>query len=463
MSDIAIRVESLSKAYRIGLKEQRHETMLGALTSWVKSPLSNFRDLRKLSRFDDANVEDKRSKLEVSPSTDSPFSAPNNQLPTPNSTSAPADVIWALRDISFEVKLGEAIGIIGRNGAGKSTLLRILSRITEPTRGRAHVFGRVGSLLEVGTGFHPDLTGRENIYLNGTILGMKKREIDRKFDEIVDFSGVEKFIDTPVKRYSSGMRIRLGFSVAAHLEPEILVIDEVLAVGDAEFQRKCLGKMQDVASVGRTVLFVSHNMVAVQSLCSRGLLLDQGRIVKDAPAAEVISSYLQASNPARETVEWSDPSVAPGNEVLRIKRVAVTPRDCGEVTAAIEMDTPIQLAVDYWVLVGGRNLHLTFHLLNDQGIVVLTSGFRSANHDSGEYAASCGIPGNLLNSGGYSFKLLVVENGNNVIHTIDNIVHFEVVDVGHRAGSWMGREPGVVQPPLQWETRRLEGMAVTAR
>ena len=375
-----------------------------------------------------------------------------------SSEAPPSDIIWALKDVSFEVKHGEAIGIIGRNGAGKSTLLKILSRITEPTHGRARVYGRVGSLLEVGTGFHPDLTGRENIYLNGTILGMKKREIDRKFDEIVEFSGVEKFIDTPVKRYSSGMRIRLGFSVAAHLEPEILIIDEVLAVGDAEFQRKCLGKMQDVAGAGRTVLFVSHNMVAVQSLCSRSLLLEQGGLIKDAPAAEVISAYLQTSNSAQRMTEWSDPSAAPGNEVVRIKRVAVTPRDRGEVSAAIEMDTPIQLAVAYWVLVGGRNLHLTFHLLNDQGIVVLTSGFRTSRHDAGEYAAVCEIPGNLLNSGGYFFKLLIVEDGNRVIHTADNIVHFEVADVGHRCGSWMGREPGVVQLALRWKTSRAEAL-----
>ena len=252
MSDLAIRVEGLSKAYRIGLKEQQHETMLGALAAWVKSPFENFRSVRNLSRFDDANTL-------------------NPQLSTLNS-----DIVWALHDVSFEVKHGEAVGIIGRNGAGKSTLLKILSRITEPTRGRATVYGRVASLLEVGTGFHPDLTGRENVYLNGTILGMKKREIDTRFDEIVDFSGVEKFIDTPVKRYSSGMRVRLAFAVAAHLEPEILIVDEVLAVGDAEFQKKCLGKMQEVAEHGRTVLFVSHNLAAVRSLCTHGLVLNNG-------------------------------------------------------------------------------------------------------------------------------------------------------------------------------------------
>ena len=257
-NEVAIRVEGLGKAYRIGLKEQQHETMLGALAAWVKSPFENFRNVRKLSSFGDLRTKgttdqgtqgprDSGSQRASVPASPHP-SAPKSVSPcVPESQSPPSDIIWALKDVSFEVKHGEAVGIIGRNGAGKSTLLKILSRITEPTRGRATVYGRVASLLEVGTGFHPDLTGRENVYLNGTILGMKKREIDAKFDEIVDFSGVEKFIDTPVKRYSSGMRVRLAFAVAAHLEPEILIVDEVLAVGDAEFQKKCLGKMENVA------------------------------------------------------------------------------------------------------------------------------------------------------------------------------------------------------------------------
>jgi lipopolysaccharide transport system ATP-binding protein len=258
MSDIAIKVDNLSKAYRIGLKEQRHETLFGAAAAFMKSPLSNFQNLRKLTRFEENDD---------------------------------GDVIWALQGVSFEIKQGEAVGIVGRNGAGKSTLLKILARITEPTSGRATVYGRVGSLLEVGTGFHPDLSGRENVYLNGTILGMKKREVDAKFDEIVDFSGVEKFIDTPVKRYSSGMRIRLAFSVAAHLEPEILIIDEVLAVGDAEFQRKCLGKMGAVAQAGRTVLFVSHNMQAIRTLCRSGILLEGGKMTFAGECGECVSAY----------------------------------------------------------------------------------------------------------------------------------------------------------------------------
>jgi len=261
MNDVAIRAENLSKRYRIGLKEELPDTLLGAMSSWLKAPLANFRDLRKLSHFHD------------------------------NGRNTP-DIIWALKDVSFEVKQGEVVGIIGRNGAGKSTLLKILSRITEPTSGRAVINGRVSSLLEVGTGFHPELTGRENVYLNGTVLGMSKAEVDRKFDEIVNFSGVEKFIDTPVKRYSSGMQVRLAFSVAAHLEPEILLVDEVLAVGDAEFQKKCLGKMGEVAAGGRTVLFVSHRMEMIESLCKRAFLLESGSLVLKDSARTVVNYYL---------------------------------------------------------------------------------------------------------------------------------------------------------------------------
>lgn len=259
MSKTVIQVEHLSKAYRIGAAEKKSDTIAGALWNAIKSPVTNFKQLRNLR----ALGQDE------------------------------ATVFWALKDINFEVKEGEVLGIIGHNGAGKSTLLKILSRITEPTEGRVTIHGRVSSLLEVGTGFHPDLTGRENIYMNGTILGMRKREIDAKLDEIIAFSGIEKYIDTPVKRYSSGMTVRLAFSVAAHLEPEILIIDEVLAVGDAEFQAKCLGKMEDVAKQGRTVLFVSHNMAAVSSLCSRALHINQGIIRFEGTAEKAIEKYLK--------------------------------------------------------------------------------------------------------------------------------------------------------------------------
>lgn len=262
MSDYAIHVEHLGKLYRLGLKEEIHDTLVASIYSWVRTPLRNFQNLRKLNTF--------------------------------NAEGEGDDLLWALRNVSFDIRHGEVVGIIGRNGAGKSTLLKVLSRITEPTRGRVVINGRVASLLEVGTGFHPELSGRENVYMNGTILGMSKKEIDRKFDEIVDFSGIEKFIDTPIKRYSSGMKVRLAFSVAAHLEPEILIIDEVLAVGDADFQKKCLGKMDDVAKQGRTVLFVSHNMSAVQTLCSRGIFLQQGRVVIDDVIDKTMQIYLSS-------------------------------------------------------------------------------------------------------------------------------------------------------------------------
>jgi len=258
--DVVIRVENLSKRYRIGSREEMHDTFIGAALSSIRKPIQNLRNLRQLTQFDLEREDD--------------------------------DIIWALKDVSFEVKRGEILGIIGRNGAGKSTLLKILSRITHPTKGRVEIKGRVSSLLEVGTGFHRELSGRENIYLNGSILGMTKKEIDRKFDEIVDFSGVEKFIDTPVKHYSSGMYVRLAFAVAAHLEPEILLVDEVLAVGDAEFQKKCLGKMSEVAEGGRTVLFVSHNLGAVSGLCKKSMLVSNGKVGGFGYSHKIIKTYV---------------------------------------------------------------------------------------------------------------------------------------------------------------------------
>lgn len=272
MSKVSIRVENLSKHYRLGPHEP-YKALREVLPGLLRLPA------RRLAR---------RAQPEDGP-------------PDQNGSR-----LWALRDVSFEVNRGEVVGIIGRNGAGKSTLLKILSRITSPARGCATLYGRVGSLLEVGTGFHPELSGRENIYLNGAILGMRRAEIDRKFDEIVAFSEVEKFLDTPVKRYSSGMYVRLAFAVAAHLEPEILIVDEVLAVGDAAFQKKCMGKMDDVAQEGRTILFVSHNMNAIQRLCSRSLLLEQGRLVKDGPTSEIIGQYLAEGASAAPPESWLD-------------------------------------------------------------------------------------------------------------------------------------------------------------
>lgn len=264
MSQPLITVDQLSKAYRLGAGQKVHDTLAGALRGVAMAPFRNLRRLRRLNTFAEKGAQHRSDD----------------------------HTLWALNQVSFEVAEGEVVGIVGRNGAGKSTLLKVLSRITEPTSGRAVIRGRISSLLEVGTGFHPELTGRDNIYMNGTILGMTKREIDRKFDEIVEFSGVERFLDTPVKRYSSGMQVRLAFAVAAHLEPEILIIDEVLAVGDAKFQKKCMGKMQDVAQAGRTVLFVSHNMAAIESLCTSGLHIDGGQIVHRGSASSAVRDYL---------------------------------------------------------------------------------------------------------------------------------------------------------------------------
>ena len=307
MSNIAIRAENLGKMYRIGGKQERYSTLRDTLVDAIIGPM---RRMRRLVRGQSANDL--------------------------------AEEIWALADVSLEVQHGEAIGIIGRNGAGKSTLLKVLSRITEPTLGRADIYGRVGALLEVGTGFHPELTGRENIYLNGAILGMRRKEIDRRFDEIVDFSGVEKFIDTPVKHYSSGMGLRLGFAVASHLEPEILVVDEVLAVGDAEFQKKCLSKMSDVTGSGRTVLFVSHNMAAIQSMCQRGIWLDHGRVVEVGPVEQVVADYLSKAVVARLDQIWDDQTQAPGNDRVRLHRARVKPIE-GDTKDPISMVTSILL------------------------------------------------------------------------------------------------------------------------
>ena len=269
MNDIAIRIDNISKRYRIGQKEELNDSFFYTMLNSIKTPVKNYYKYRSLYKFDDSYSNE-------------------NKIDNEKRT----DIIWALKKVSFEVKKGEVLGIIGKNGAGKSTLLKILSKITNPTGGSVEIRGKVSSLLEVGTGFHPELTGRENVYLNGTILGMTKKEVDKKFDEIVDFSGVEKFIDTPVKRYSSGMQVRLAFSVAAHLEPEILLVDEVLAVGDAEFQKKCFGKMDNAAKRGRTIIFVSHNMAAIENLCYGAVVMDSGKIKFIGSQKDAISNYL---------------------------------------------------------------------------------------------------------------------------------------------------------------------------
>jgi lipopolysaccharide transport system ATP-binding protein len=368
------------------------------------------------------------------------------------------DEIWALRDVSFEVKQGEILGIIGRNGAGKSTLLKILSRITAPTLGRVRIKGRVGSLLEVGTGFHPELTGRENIYLNGAVLGMKKMEIDRKIDEIVDFSEVERFIDTPVKRYSSGMYVRLAFAVAAHLDSEILLVDEVLAVGDAAFQSKCLGKMETVAEGGRTLLFVSHNMQAVQSLCSRCLLLRRGRVTASAAPEPIINEYLHSTH-LKVNTKWEHP-VGLGNQDVCLKRLEVyaPTRERGSDGFLSSNDLHIELEV--WLRRPVSGLCVGFDLLGDRGETVLRSYDTDAPLErfeplrTGANVLRCLIPRGLLNAGRFAVAPRIGIHNQEWIVSGDPLASFTVTLTHGQSPFWnslgLGTRPGVVAPVLSW-------------
>lgn len=416
MSDIAIRAENLSKRYTIPAGKYRPDTLRDQLMEGI------------------------------------------NHLFRRNGHSGKRkQVIWVLENISFNVNTGEILGIIGRNGAGKSTLLKILSRITMPTRGLFESYGRVSSLLEVGTGFHPELTGRENIFLNGAILGMSKQEIKSKFDEIVAFAETERFIDTPVKRYSSGMFVRLAFAVAAHLEPEILLVDEVLAVGDASFQKKCLGKMGEVAKKGRTVLFVSHNMVAVNSLCKRVIWLDSGKIIEDGPSGHVVRRYMATAMSGTGTVEemWNEPVMAPGNDIVRLHKVRVRP-ESGQPGDSLGMETPFLVEVEYWNLLAGAHLHIALHVYTEEGIVAFTTwNVNKSSLPVGLFRAVCYFPGNLLNSGQHRIVLLFVRDTSSVIYTHES-VSFHILDLKQREGACYGREPGVVQPWLEWKTEYLD-------
>jgi lipopolysaccharide transport system ATP-binding protein len=362
----------------------------------------------------------------------------------------PRDEFWALRDISFEVQEGEVLGLVGRNGAGKSTLLKILSRVTAPTVGEATIRGRCGSLLEVGTGFHPELTGRENVFLNGAILGMSKREITRKFDEIVAFADIERFIDTPVKRYSSGMYVRLAFAVAAHLETEILFVDEVLAVGDAAFQKKCLGKMGEVARHGRTIIFVSHNMAAVRALCSRAMLLQTGSIAAIGSVADVVDDYLLNAAQVPSVAEWPDSSNAPGNQNARISFVRVTPLDG---SAAITIDTGTAIEIGFENFLDGINLDCTVYLSTAEGITVFESGYiLSSDSDSrsGFYHLLTEIPPHLLNAGRYSLAVTFGKDQRYVLFRAGGIVSFEVANTTTGRGLNMSVAPGIIRPILPW-------------
>ena len=370
-----------------------------------------------------------------------------------------SEEFWALKDVSFEVQQGEVLGIIGKNGAGKSTLLKILSRITEPTTGSVVIDGRVSSLLEVGTGFHPELTGRENIFLNGAILGMKRTEIRKKFDEIVAFSGIEQFIDTPVKRYSSGMYVRLAFAVAAHLEPEILIIDEVLAVGDAEFQKKCLGKMKDVSEQdGRTVLFVSHNMEAVQNLCNEVLLLKEGRVITIGTPADTVRQYLHYYIHSHKEQSWRA-EAAPGNQNVKLLRASV--RTTKETNVAFYTNDDLKLEFEFQLLTESRGtVDVTFHLLDERGILVMvgSSGYGyNEQFSKGTVQATALIPGNLLNQGTYTIsRLLFVENKGHVLYEHHDTLTFEILPQPVTRNGWMGGKEGVIfYPQMQWTLQQL--------
>jgi len=354
----------------------------------------------------------------------------------------------ALQDVSFDVKHGEVLGIIGKNGAGKSTLLKILSRITSPSTGKVKLKGRVASLLEVGTGFHPELSGRENIILNGAILGMTKAEVLRKFDEIVDFSGVSKFIDTPVKRYSSGMYVRLAFAVAAHLEPEILIVDEVLAVGDSEFQKKCLGKMKDVSGKdGRTVLFVSHNMVAVKNLCSRAIFLKGGQIVQSGRVDEVVNYYLNHEFKGNFEQNW-DRNTAPGNDLVKVKRFGIVPM-MGAEQRNILPNTPIDVEFEFWNETDGMNLNLSMFLYNISGEVVFNVVTPMVFLQKGLHKGVCHIPGNLLNDDNFSLSMMIVKENTNSAFFLEHAISFEVVE-DREASGWHGKWEGFVRPKLDF-------------
>jgi len=371
------------------------------------------------------------------------------------------ETIWALKDISFTLSPGEVVGVIGRNGAGKSTLLKILSRITRPTVGEVRLNGSVGSLLEVGSGFHHELTGRENIYLNGAFLGMRAREISRRFDEIVAFAGVERFIDTPVKHYSSGMYLRLAFSVAAHLDTEILLMDEVLAVGDLTFQRKCLGKMEEIGRSGRTVLFVSHNVNAVSALCPRTILIKDGLIAADGPSSEVISAYLREDHGPGPAREWPAVEVAPGNDIVRL--MAVRFKDAGgNVVSVVDIRKPVQIELEFEVLRPGYVLVPNVQFYNQDGTCAFMSAeldgrWRRRTRAAGRYVAAVSIPGNFLAEGTLIVGAAVNTMDPLTVHAHErDAVAFQVVDsfAGDTArGDYGGPMPGVLRPVLPWETR----------
>ena len=427
MSDTVIKVEHLGKKYLLRHQhKERYTAFRDVLTNKFKSLGQRLISLRPKS----SNLQPSREEF------------------------------WALKDVSLEIKGGERVGVIGRNGAGKTTLLKLLSRITEPTAGRITLGGRVASLLEVGTGFHPELTGRENIFLNGAILGMTKSEIKRKFDEIVDFAEIEKFLDTPVKRYSSGMYVRLAFAVAAHLEPDILLVDEVLAVGDAQFQKKCLGKMEDVGKEGRTILFVSHNMPAITRLCSKAIHLREGGIVKNGDSYQVVSDYiLSGINTMAERV-WPALSMRPGDDIVRLCSVRVKDGS-GCVSETINIRHPIGIEMEFEVLRSGHILVPNYHFFNDEGTYLFVAidqdpDWRRKTRPAGHFISTALIPGNFFAEGILTVGVAISTFDPLVVHFYErDAVSFHIIDTidGTSArGDYGGPMPGVIRPMVQWTT-----------
>jgi lipopolysaccharide transport system ATP-binding protein len=432
---LAVEASGLGKQYRLGAPAERHDSLRDLVGNAIGAPLRNYRRLRRLTTFDDGEQA--------------------------------ADLIWALRDVSFTVKAGEVLGIVGRNGAGKSTLLKVLSRITEPTTGSAVLRGRVGSLLEVGTGFHPDLTGRENVYLNGAILGMDRAYVARRFDEIVEFAGVGPFIDTPVKRYSSGMYLRLAFAVAAHLEPEILIVDEVLAVGDVQFQRKCLGKMRSVSEEGRTVLFVSHNLTAVRTLCSRALLLRNGIVAADDIASRVVSAYV--ADVSEAAWEWVPPegTNAAQNDAAVIESIAALRVDdaggAGRVLEELTTSSPFAIEIAFRTKHDDVYVGLTVVIYDAEHNCVFSSlsnrepAWYGRPMPRGDYRARCLVPGDLLNAGWFSVDINLFGKDFTDQHLLRDVLRLEVQDSGRLRGDYYGAYLGAVRPALEWRTEPANG------
>jgi len=447
-SDVVIQVENLSKQYRLG------EVSTGSLGHDINRWWHRIRGKEDpYLSITGENIRTRKREVAIKAEKLKSENTKNSAFQRFSISAFSSDYVWALRDINFEVKRGEVLGIIGRNGAGKSTLLKILSRITAPTTGEVRVKGRIASLLEVGTGFHQDLTGRENIYLNGAIMGMTKPEITSKLDEIVEFSGCAAYLDTPVKRYSSGMRVRLGFAVAAHLEPEILIVDEVLAVGDAEFQKKCIGKMQDVASHGWTVLFVSHNMAAVSQLCDRVIVLEAGHVSYASDCLSGVQQYLASVENARPRCAWDRSGEAPGDDYVRIVGVQVL--QAGELAPSVDINRSVDVEIEFDVLKAVERVVNGVHFFNAEGLCLFAHcDWRAVPMMPGRYRKRATVPPHRFAEGRVNVLVQVVYNAPFIRQVVlPNAVSFESHESDHPdsvRGSHKGSWPGVVRVPLTW-------------